>query len=55
MEASAAKKFPESAFSFSMYSFAWLWSVYIVLTDPKGLFSNLASHWNGMLGETGCS
>ena len=47
MEKSSAAKFPESAFSFMVYSFAWSWSVYVVATNPKGLFTNLASHWNG--------
>lgn len=49
MEKSSAAKFPESAFSFIVYSFAWSWSFYIVTTHPKRLFSNLASHWSGML------
>ena len=48
MERSAASKFPESAFSFIVYSLAWSWSFYIVTTHPKGLLSDLASHWNGM-------
>ena len=55
MEANAARKFPESAFGFTMYTIAWLWSLYIVLTDPRGLFTNLAAHWSGTLGEyRGC-
>ena len=47
MEKSAAAKFPESAFSFMVYSFAWSWSLYIVISHPKGLLTDLASHWNG--------
>jgi ceramide synthetase len=42
-----ARKFPESSFNATMYSFAWLWELYIIATSPRSLFYDLASHYTG--------